>query len=64
MKADWGGKAAGSKDPARMEGLKEGRMKWLVEIVPSSRPSGHLEAVTHSDLPLQNHLIFPMTQGD
>lgn len=47
-----------------MEGLKEGRMKWLVEIVPSSRPSGHLEAVTHSDLPLQNHLIFPMTQGD
>ena len=40
LKADWGGKAAGSKDPARMEGLKEGRMKWLVEIVPSSRPSG------------------------
>ena len=52
LKADWGGEAAGSKDPARMDRLKEGRMKLLVMTVPSSRPSGHLGAVTHSDLPL------------
>lgn len=25
LKADWGGEAAGSKDPARMDRLKEGR---------------------------------------